>query len=125
MAWFKHSPDRPLNGVSPRWKIELTVFALVGAALIVLVFYVSEQRASQSWEDITATIVRYGSRADYSGDHPVITVRLANGVERQVTTSRRAIANCTTGDQIALQRQGIAYRVAIGGCAQPITPRTR
>ena len=103
-------------GISKWWRWELAAFVAVGIAILVAALHFSNAMASGEWEQVDAVVVRHGIRSDYDGNHPLITVRLPDGTEQQVSISSNQAVQCTPGGPIALMRQGITYRVALEGC---------
>ena len=65
-------------------------------------------------------IVRFGSRADYDGDHPVVVVRLSDGSTRELSASAATLRGCRVGDRLPLIQTKLTYRASPKGCVYQI-----
>lgn len=78
--------------------------------------YVTEGRI------VRAEVVRvgmYDTGEAAGGNLPILTVKLADGSNRQVTSSWAAVKDCAPGRWIALLQRGTALQVGRPGCEKP------
>lgn len=103
---------------SKHWRWELAAYTAVAGVILLAAFYFMSERSSGEWKSLHGTVVRTGVRSDYDGNHPLLIVRLPDGGQQQVLVSSSQQAQCSPGDTVALMQQGLAYRVALEGCAE-------
>ena len=85
----------------------IVVAALVGYILV---------RQSRPTEFETAKIIRFGSYANDTGDHPSVTASTTDGASIQVFTIGAPLGNCVVGGQIRLVRKPHSVSVDPRGC---------
>lgn len=90
------------------WQLHF-FFLLAGATFLAL-------RTLGESRIVEAEVLRFGIRADYDGNHPLVIVRLADGSTRQLQTSAAQLRECSRGSRIFLLQRGQSYRVALNGC---------
>ena len=96
------------------WKAVLLLVGLSGLVLGLAWYLVGQvQRPSQAEAGV---IMRFGTTADYDGDHPIVTVRTDDGRLHQLSVGRGPLLGCRRGDRIALLRRGTLVTVAAAGC---------
>jgi hypothetical protein len=103
--------------VPKHWKTELGIYVALFTAVIGVSLYFASLRSTEPWTVITGEVVAVGMRSDFDGNHPMLTVQLPDGSQTRVTVSKTQLAQCAPGEQIALMKQGVAYRVGLEGCS--------
>jgi hypothetical protein len=85
---------------------------LVAAISFLLVRATSGPEASEE-----ARVLGFAFHASRFSQLPIVRVRTADGVVRELTASRQKLRQCRTGDTIRLLRRGTALLVHREGCA--------
>ncbi len=95
----------------------ILVALMLLAALAAMTFW-QVRVSNHPVEIIDAEVLRFGSYADYDGNHPLVIVRLPNGQTRQLPASPHTLRSCRDGSKVSLVRQAGSLRVAFSGCAE-------
>jgi hypothetical protein len=98
------------------WKLALFLIAVIAFFIFVGLW---RGRESDSVVEETAEVLRFGSYATDDGDHPIVFVRLRDGIVRQLPTSRATLRLCRAGSLIRVLRGSSTLRVSPLGCAPP------
>jgi hypothetical protein len=104
--------------VHDHWRIALA-FAVAAVVIIAIGLWKYED-PSQVVEE-QAEILRFGSHDSKSGNHPIVFIRLRDGIVRQVPVSRDIMRQCRSGSPIRILRGRNTFRISPMGCA-PFTP---
>lgn len=93
------------------WVIAITLLAFFGVIAVGTM-----KLTPTGGRVIDATVLGFGTFPTELGDRPLMTVRLKNGVERQLFVDKIVARNCTRGSKVQLL-DGNTIRLAARGCA--------
>jgi hypothetical protein len=106
----------PLRREAAKERLRAALYLLLLVIPLAAVAFYAAWSTTGSPKQINAVVVRIATYADYTGDLPVVTVRLENGSVRQFPTSWAAVSHCKPGSKISLVETQNRLRIGLPGC---------
>jgi hypothetical protein len=106
----------PLRGEAAKERIRAAWYLLLLIIPLAAVAYYAGWSTTGLPKQINAVVLSVGTYADYTGDLPVVAVRLDNGSVRQLPTSWAAVSHCKVGSRISLVETQNRLRIGLPGC---------